>query len=67
MESTQGVSDTYFSSPLTILISCTGIHKEIAGLNQVDDLKASDIRLFCDNDKRWGKQRSTGGWYDEKK
>lgn len=30
------------------------------------DLKKSDIRIFCDNDKRWTKRdESLGGWGDD--
>jgi hypothetical protein len=46
---------------------CTGILKEIVDLTTAPDLKSADIRLFCDNDKRWGNQRPTGGWYDKTK
>ncbi|KAH7110075.1 hypothetical protein B0J11DRAFT_512614 [Dendryphion nanum] len=35
----------------------------IINLKPTDDLKGSDIRLFCDNDARWVKKES-GGFYD---
>ncbi|KAF2277258.1 uncharacterized protein EI97DRAFT_493722 [Westerdykella ornata] len=41
-----------------------GILKEFVDLSPVTDLKTSDIRVFCDNDRRWGSERPTGGWYD---
>jgi hypothetical protein len=31
------------------------------------NLKKSEIRLFCDNDKRWGNERPPNGWYDKTK
>ncbi|CAI6342585.1 unnamed protein product [Periconia digitata] len=41
------------------------ILEDIEGLSTVTDLKKSDIRMFCDNDKRWGDARANGGWYDK--
>ncbi|KAF2656782.1 hypothetical protein K491DRAFT_596159 [Lophiostoma macrostomum CBS 122681] len=39
-----------------------GILKAVADLTATSDLKNSDIRLFCDNDKRW--TQIQGGYHD---
>lgn len=55
----------YFS--INPVFFCAGILKDIAELSPVTDLKTSEIRLFCDNDQRWGSARRSGGWYDKVK
>jgi hypothetical protein len=40
----------------------------MAGLQETENLKSAEIRIFCDNDSkgRW-KERKQGGWKDTTK
>lgn len=49
------------------VVFCTDIMDQLNSLTLETDLKKSEIRLFCDDDKRWGDERPTGGWYDKTK
>ena len=44
----------------------TGILKFMSTFDKVSDLKKSEVRVYCDNDKRW-KKRWLWGWKDSKK
>ena len=50
-------------------VCCTAIFKRITELVELKEgnaREAADIRLFCDNDRRW-EEESSGKWKDPKK
>jgi hypothetical protein len=48
------------------LICYTGVMGDVAGWKPTSTLKTSDLRIFCDNDKRW-KAIQAGLYRDEAK
>jgi hypothetical protein len=63
LEQIEQLKPKYGSAPVTLPVPGVDL-TPIADVTPTDDLKSSDIRLYCDNDKRWKKSETSGHWLD---